>query len=59
MGGVIVSSRVAREWFYAQKVARLGQKFGEGVMERDQKIGIFLFSQDLASHALQQADWAL
>jgi len=30
-------------WFYAQKIcAFLGQKFGEGLMDRGQKIGIFV-----------------
>jgi len=28
-------------------------------MGRGEKIGFFLFSRDLAGHALQQADWAL
>jgi len=43
----------------AKICACLGQKFGEGVMDKGQKIGIILFSRELAGHVLQQADWAL
>jgi len=42
-----------------RKFVHLGQKFGDGVMGRRQKIGIFLYSRDLFGHVPQQADWAL
>jgi len=45
--------------FTCKNLCVFGQKFGEGVMGRGQKIGFFLFPRDLAEHAPQQADWAL
>jgi len=60
-GGAIVSkfSVYPGMVLRAKVCAYLGQKFGEEVMDRGHKIGIFLFLRDLAGHVPEQADWPL